>query len=164
MSAMSDASSHPQNLDDTPVAASSTSGASSLVDLLRQEVAELRRERDALRQEKRGDKLEIERLTLLLDKLKRMLFGRKSEKLLRQIEQLELELEEAYINEGERQEALQTDTATPATAAPVQSAPPRAPTAAHSLPWPDPKPLPADATTLLGSAAAAQVLQPEPWR
>jgi transposase len=37
---------------------------------------------------------EIERLKLLVDKLQRMLFGTKSEKVLRQIEQLELQLEE----------------------------------------------------------------------
>jgi transposase len=37
---------------------------------------------------------EIERLELLVDKLQRMLFGTKSEKVLRQIEQLELQLEE----------------------------------------------------------------------
>jgi transposase len=37
---------------------------------------------------------EIERLQLLVDKLQRMLFGTKSEKVLRQIEQLELQLEE----------------------------------------------------------------------
>ena len=37
---------------------------------------------------------EIERLQLLVEKLQRMLFGSKSEKVLRQIEQLELQLEE----------------------------------------------------------------------
>lgn len=37
---------------------------------------------------------EIERLKLLVEKLQRMLFGAKSEKVLRQIEQLELQLEE----------------------------------------------------------------------
>ncbi len=37
---------------------------------------------------------EIERLRLLVDKLQRMLFGTKSEKVLRQIDQLELQLEE----------------------------------------------------------------------
>jgi transposase len=37
---------------------------------------------------------EIERLVLLVEKLQRMLFGAKSEKVLRQIEQLELQLEE----------------------------------------------------------------------
>ena len=37
---------------------------------------------------------EIKRLLLLVDKLQRMLFGSKSEKVLRQIDQLELQLEE----------------------------------------------------------------------
>jgi len=37
---------------------------------------------------------EIERLVLLVEKLQRMLFGAKSEKVLRQIEQFELQLEE----------------------------------------------------------------------
>ena len=37
---------------------------------------------------------EIERLVLLVEKLQRMLFGAKSEKVLRQIEQPELQLEE----------------------------------------------------------------------
>ena len=38
--------------------------------------------------------IEIERLVLLVEKLQRMLFGKKSEKVLRQIEQLEPQLEE----------------------------------------------------------------------
>lgn len=40
---------------------------------------------------------EIERLKLLVEKLQRMLFGTKSEKVLRQIEQLELQLEELQV-------------------------------------------------------------------
>ncbi|GGY29248.1 transposase [Paludibacterium paludis] len=44
---------------------------------------------------------EIERLTLLIAKLRRMLFGRRSEKLVRQIEQLQLELEELQADEAE---------------------------------------------------------------
>jgi transposase len=39
---------------------------------------------------------EIERLMLLVEKLQRMLFGTRSEKVLRQIEQLELQLEELH--------------------------------------------------------------------
>jgi len=38
--------------------------------------------------------IEIERLVLLVERLQRMLFGTKSEKVLRQIDQLELQLEE----------------------------------------------------------------------
>src|SRR4029077_18142082 len=44
---------------------------------------------------------EIEHLKLLLVKLHRMQFGRKSEKLARQIEQLELRLEELESNRSE---------------------------------------------------------------
>jgi len=47
-------------------------------------------------------------LGLLIDKLKRMLFGQKSEKLERQVDQLCLELEELHINQGERQSRLET--------------------------------------------------------
>jgi transposase len=43
---------------------------------------------------------EIEHLKLLLVKLQRMQFGRKSEKLQRQIDQLELRLEELESNRG----------------------------------------------------------------
>jgi transposase len=46
---------------------------------------------------------EIEHLKLLLSKLHRMQFGRKSEKLARQIEQLELRLEELQSNGGEKE-------------------------------------------------------------
>ncbi|RKP43488.1 IS66 family transposase [Pararobbsia silviterrae] len=45
-------------------------------------------------------KVEIEHLKLLIAKLRRMQFGRKSEKLDRQIEQLELRLEELEADEG----------------------------------------------------------------
>src|ERR1700738_700043 len=43
---------------------------------------------------------EVEHLKLLIAKLRRMQFGRKSEKLDRQIEQLELRLEELEADEG----------------------------------------------------------------
>ncbi len=69
---------------------------------LKEERQALRQERDALREQKQDDKQEIMRLTLLLDKLRRMVFGQKSEKLARQIDQLQLELEELHINQGER--------------------------------------------------------------
>jgi transposase len=54
----------------------------------------------ALRLSKISDGEEIKRLSLLIAKLKRMVFGQKSEKLAIQIEQLELELEELHINQG----------------------------------------------------------------
>jgi transposase len=44
--------------------------------------------------------LEIEHLKLMIAKLRRMQFGRKSEKLDRQIEQLELRLEDLQADEG----------------------------------------------------------------
>jgi len=43
---------------------------------------------------------EIEQLKLLIAKLRRMQFGRKSEKLERQIEQLELRLEALQMNDA----------------------------------------------------------------
>src|SRR5512140_2532399 len=46
---------------------------------------------------------EIEHLKLLLSKLHRMQFGRKSEKVARQIEQLELRLEELQSNASEKE-------------------------------------------------------------
>jgi transposase len=54
---------------------------------------------------------EIERLKLLVDKLKHMLFGRRSEKVLRQIEQLELQLEELSAADAveEKQASLKMD-------------------------------------------------------
>jgi len=50
----------------------------------------------ALRLSRISDSEEIKRLSLLIAKLKRMVFGQKSEKLSIQIEQLELELEELH--------------------------------------------------------------------
>lgn len=64
----------------------------------------LLRERDAqvaeLRQQLSSRSLEIEHLKLTIAKLRRMQFGRKSEKLDRQIEQLELRLEDLQADEG----------------------------------------------------------------
>lgn len=60
-------------------------------------------EAQALKSSKRDDLAEIVRLGLLIDKLKRMLFGQKSEKLERQVDQLCLELEELHINQGARE-------------------------------------------------------------
>src|SRR6202162_2158802 len=51
---------------------------------------------------------EIEHLKLLIAKLRRMQFGRKSEKLDRQIEQLELRLDELQTTQAENSSALQT--------------------------------------------------------
>src|SRR5690349_24588258 len=49
---------------------------------------------------------EIEQLKLLIAKLQRMQFGRKSEKLERQIEQLQLQLEALEMNKAEKAVAL----------------------------------------------------------
>ena len=55
-----------------------------------------------LRLSRISDAEEIKRLSLLIAKLKRMVFGQKSEKLSLQIAQLELELEELHIAQGVR--------------------------------------------------------------
>ena len=70
----------------------------------------LRFETQSLKASKRDDQAEIVRLGLLIDKLKRMLFGQKSERLERQIDQLSLELEELHINQGVRQSQRETRT------------------------------------------------------
>ena len=57
-------------------------------------------ERDSFKQSSDSRDQEITRLKLLIEKLQRMLFGKKSEKLMHQIDQLELELEELYIARG----------------------------------------------------------------
>ncbi|CAJ0809441.1 IS66 family transposase ISBcen14 [Ralstonia psammae] len=55
---------------------------------------------------------EIEHLKLLIAKLQRLQFGRKSEKLARQIEQLELRLEDLQADEGMAAAATESKTAT----------------------------------------------------
>lgn len=61
---------------------------------------ELKHQHETLKSSKIDDKEEIKRLNLLLDKLKRMLFGQKFERLIAQVNQLELEIEELEINQG----------------------------------------------------------------
>ena len=70
--------------------------------------------------------IEIERLKMLVDKLQRMLFGAKSEKVRRQIEQLELQLEE--LNAAE---AIEEKRATPLAERPVAAKPFRRPLPEH---------------------------------
>jgi hypothetical protein len=48
---------------------------------------------------------EIDHLKLIIAKLRRMMFGTKSEKITREIEQLELKLEELKVRKPERAEA-----------------------------------------------------------
>ncbi|NUX54846.1 IS66 family transposase [Paraburkholderia youngii] len=81
---------------------------------------------------------EVEHLKLLIAKLRRMQFGRKSEKLDRQIEQLELRLEDLHADEG---------------AAPVEipKTARTAPEAPHRKPLPDH--LPRDTRTYLPESA-----------
>jgi transposase len=69
---------------------------------------------------------EIERLHLLVEKLQRMLFGSKSEKVLRQIEQLELQLEELQAAS-----AIEERAATAASDRPVAAKPFRRPLPEH---------------------------------
>lgn len=71
------------------------------------EAAAFKFERDLLREEKIDDKHEIQRLTLLLAKLQRMMFGQRSEKLVQQIDQLQLELEELHIRQGVREQKIE---------------------------------------------------------
>jgi transposase len=68
---------------------------------------------------------EIEHLQLLLAKLHRMQFGRKSEKLQRQIEQLELRLDELESNRSEKEPTLPELTSLPASATPARGKPAR---------------------------------------
>jgi transposase len=63
---------------------------------------------------------EIERLKMLVDKLQRMLFGAKSEKVLRQIEQLELQLEELGAAEAVEEKRAIAPTERPAPAKPFR--------------------------------------------
>src|SRR5450830_406967 len=83
-------------------------------------------ERDTLQLTSSDDKQEIQRLSLLLEMLKRKLFGQKSEKLNRQIDQLELELEALHITQGERIPAQQ-----PEAEVKPRSAPQRRPLPEH---------------------------------
>ena len=64
---------------------------------------------------------EIERLRFLLARLQRLQFGQKSEKVQRQIEQLELRLDELEISEGESRERTE-ETLPPVTAAVLAAA------------------------------------------
>ena len=84
-------------------------------------------ERDTLKLTSSDDKQEIQRLSLLLDMLKRKLFGQKSEKLNRQIDQLELALEALHITQGERIPAQQVK----AEVKPPRTVPPRRPLPEH---------------------------------
>ena len=103
----------------------STQALQTTCDAFRQERDTLRRERDLIQQSAESRDAEIARLNLLIDKLQRMLFGRKSEKLAHQINQLELELEELYIARAQSERLLPV-VPEPAEIAPKTPAPKRA--------------------------------------
>jgi len=63
---------------------------------------------------------EIDRLMLLVEKLKRMLFGRKSEKVLRQIEQLEFQIEDLEVATAVEEAEAISATARPGSAKPFR--------------------------------------------
>ncbi len=63
---------------------------------------------------------EIARLMLLVEKLQRMLFGRKSEKVLRQIEQMELQLEELQAANAIEERAAAASVARPVATKPFR--------------------------------------------
>jgi len=69
-------------------------------------------------------KSEIEHLKLLIAKLQRMQFGRKSEKLARQIEQLELRLEDLQSKPAESALLAESPCATPASPLPIAAVKP----------------------------------------
>jgi transposase len=84
----------------------------------------------------RSSSQEIEHLKLVIEKYRRMIFGRKSEKLTRELEQLELRLEELETTQAADQAAEET------AAAEQQSAP--KPDSARRASRPRRKPLPED--------------------
>ncbi|SMC31181.1 IS66 family transposase [Polynucleobacter kasalickyi] len=69
-------------------------------DAFKMDVETLKSERNALKISQVHDNEEIKRLTDLIAKLRRAMFGQKSEKLNAQIDQFELELEELHITQG----------------------------------------------------------------
>ncbi len=104
----------PDNIDELKAL---LSAQSTEVEALKRESNAFKLERDALKLTASDNQQEIQRLSLLLDMLKRKLFGQKSEKLNRQIDQLELELEALHISQGERIPAQQPEAeVTPRTA------------------------------------------------
>src|SRR6201996_7288635 len=56
---------------------------------------------------------EIDHLKLIIAQLRRMMFGKKSEKIARQVEQLELKLEELQVREAQRTEAAAATSEAP---------------------------------------------------
>jgi transposase len=75
--------------------------------------------------------LEIEKLKLQIAKLRRMQFGRSSERITRQIEQLELRLEELETGEAEAAAKAEADTAEPVAPIRERAKPKRQPLPDH---------------------------------
>jgi transposase len=73
--------------------------------------------------------LEIEKLRFQIAKLRRMQFGRSSERITRQIAQLELQLEE--LETGEAEDIARAEASEPAVAIPVRAKPKRKPLPDH---------------------------------
>jgi transposase len=73
--------------------------------------------------------LEIEKLRFQIAKLRRMQFGRSSERITRQIEQLELQLEE--LEAGEAEAVARAEASEPAAAIPARAKPKRKPLPDH---------------------------------
>jgi len=73
--------------------------------------------------------LEIEKLRFQIAKLRRMQFGRSSERITRQIEQLELQLEE--LETGEAADAARAEASQPEAPAPARAKPRRKPLPDH---------------------------------
>jgi transposase len=73
--------------------------------------------------------LEIEKLRFQIAKLRRMQFGRSSERITRQIEQLELQLEE--LETGEAEDVARAEASEPAAPIPVRAKPKRKPLPEH---------------------------------
>src|ERR1700757_3157206 len=91
-------------------------------------------ERIATHEKLQRREMEIEHLKLLLSQLRRMQFGPKSEKLQRQIEQLELRLEDL-------QQAQTAEQTTPSVARPAnEPAQPTTPAKPARRPLPEPPP------------------------
>jgi transposase len=73
--------------------------------------------------------VEIEKLRFQIAKLRRMQFGRSSERITRQIEQLELQLEE--LETGEAEDVARAEASEPAAPIPVRAKPKRKPLPEH---------------------------------
>src|SRR5215468_1780503 len=73
--------------------------------------------------------LEIEKLKFQIAKLRRMQFGRSSERITRQIAQLELQLEE--LETGDAEDAIKAETANPAAPSSERRKPKRKPLPEH---------------------------------